>query len=213
MVTRNLETVARAHGVTVPILFQAAYQIWLAKASGQADISFDYLLSGRNVDMMDVDPQTINGTLANFLPVRCNIDFHQSLKAYLEATQDMFWAITENGNVGLNEIYDAANLSRDTARNNCLFLYQPFQPSANSAEELATRWLVMAQSKVRMFQPYALVVEVSKAPNNEHRLTVMYDSGVFEQDAVQQIATEIIHLTNSLADLPSGSDSLNYLQA
>ncbi|EPS32046.1 hypothetical protein PDE_07005 [Penicillium oxalicum 114-2] len=212
MVTRNLETTARAHGVTVSIIFQAAYQIWLAKASGQTDISFDYLLSGRNVDMADVDPQTVNGTLANFLPVRSNLDFNQSLKAYLEGIQDMFWAITENGNVGLNDIYDAAELSRDTARNNCLFLYQPFQPSANSAEELASRWLVMAKSKVRMFQPYALVVEVSKAPNNEHRLTIMYDSDVFEQEAAQQIATEIIDLTDKLAEVSSGSDSLHVLQ-
>lgn len=199
VVPRNLESVARAQGVTVSILFQAAYQLWLARASNRSDISFDYLLSGRNVDSVDVDPQTINGTLANFLPVRCTISPQQPLREYLAATQDLFWAITENGNVGLQEIYAAAGLSPRTAQNHCLFLYQPFEPSANGAKEDVTRWLVMAKSEVRMYQPYALVVEVAKALNNEHRLTVMYDPNTFTSADAEGIAHEIARLTDLLA--------------
>ena len=199
MVPRNLEPVARAQGVTVSIIFQAAYQLWLARASNRSDICFDYLLSGRNVDFADVDPQTINGTLANFLPVRCTISPQQPLREYLAATQDMFWAITEHGNVGLQEIFAAADLSFQTAKNNCLFLYQPFEPSANGANEDTTRWLVMAKSKVRMYQPYALVVEVSKALNNGHRLTVMYDENTFTSADAEGIANEISRLTDLLA--------------
>jgi hypothetical protein len=210
MVPRNLESVARAQGVTVSILFQAAYQLWLARASNRSDISFDYLLSGRNVDLGGVDPQTINGTLANFLPVRCTISPEERLREYLAATQDMFWAITENGNVGLQEIFAAAGLSR-TAKNHCLFLYQPFEPSANGANEDATRWLVMAKSQVRMYQPYALVVEVAKALNHEHRLTVMYDADVFTSADAEGIAKEIARLTDLLASCSSDETCLGDL--
>ncbi|KAE8373931.1 hypothetical protein BDV26DRAFT_54415 [Aspergillus bertholletiae] len=208
IIPRNLEPVARAQGVTVPILFQAAYQLWLCRASGQNDISFDYLLSGRNVDMVDVDPQTINGTLANFLPVRAQIDPQSTLGDYLETVQDIFWGITEHGDVGLHEIFNAAGLSRITASNRCLFLYQPFEPAANSEESESDRWLVMAKSKVRMYQPYALVVEVAKALNNRNRLTVMYDTDVFKEEGAHQIASEIASLVDQIADLCGQNVSL-----
>ncbi|CAG8140317.1 unnamed protein product [Penicillium olsonii] len=208
VIPRNLEPVSRALGVTVPILFQAAYQLWLCRASGQKDVSFDYLLSGRNVDMVDVDPQTINGTLANFLPVRAEIDPQSALSDYLESVQDLFWSITEHGDVGLHEIFNAAGLSRATASNHCLFLYQPFEPAANSEESESDRWLVMAKSKVRMYQPYALVVEVAKALNNQNRLTVMYDTDVFSKEGAHQIAAEITNLVDRIADLCGQNVSL-----
>ncbi|OQE43301.1 hypothetical protein PENCOP_c003G06442 [Penicillium coprophilum] len=207
IIPRNFESVARGQGVTVPILFQAAYQLWLCRASGQNDVSFDYLLSGRNVDMVDVDPQTINGTLANFLPVRAQIDPHSALSDYLESVQDIFWGITEHGDVGLHEIFNAANLSRTTASNRCLFLYQPFEPAANEESE-ADRWLVMAKSKVRMYQPYALVVEVAKALNNRNKLTIMYDTDVFNEAEAQKIASEITALVDQIADLCGQNVSL-----
>ncbi|GAB1202671.1 hypothetical protein APSETT445_001292 [Aspergillus pseudonomiae] len=211
IIPRNLESVARAQGVTVPILFQAAFQLWLCRASDQNDVSFDYLLSGRNVDMADVDPQTINGTLANFLPVRAQIDPQRALGDYLESVQDIFWGITEHGDVGLHEIFHAARLSRTTASNRCLFLYQPFEPASSSEESESDRWLVMAKSKVRMYQPYALVVEVAKALNNRNRLTVMYDADVFNEDGAQQIASEIAALVDQIADLCGQNVSLQQL--
>ncbi|KAB8262221.1 hypothetical protein BDV32DRAFT_147871 [Aspergillus pseudonomiae] len=211
IIPRNLESVARAQGVTVPILFQAAFQLWLCRASDQNDVSFDYLLSGRNVDMADVDPQTINGTLANFLPVRAQIDPQRALGDYLESVQDIFWGITEHGDVGLHEIFHAAGLSRTTASNRCLFLYQPFEPASSSEESESDRWLVMAKSKVRMYQPYALVVEVAKALNNRNRLTVMYDADVFNEDGAQQIASEIAALVDQIADLCGQNVSLQQL--
>lgn len=208
MIPRNLEPVARAQGITVPILFQAAYQLWLCRASGQNDVSFDYLLSGRNVDMVDVDPQTINGTLANFLPVRAKIDPQSALSTYLEAVQDIFWGITEHGDVGLHDIHRAARLSRTTASNRSLFLYQPFEPAANNEEAESNRWLVMAKSQVRMYQPYALVVEVAKAFNSKNRLTVMYDMNIFNQEIAQKIASEITALVDQMADFCKQNVSL-----
>ncbi|KAF7591410.1 hypothetical protein BBP40_001571 [Aspergillus hancockii] len=197
----SLESVACAQGVTVPILFQAAYQLCLCRATAQNDVSFDYLLSGRSVDMVDVGPQTINSTLANFLPVRAQIDPQSALGDYLEAVQDIFRGITEHDDVGLHEIFNAAGLSWATASNRCLFLYQPFEPAANSEGSESDQWLVMAKSKVRMCQPYALVVVVAKALNHRNRLTIMYDTDAFTEEGARQIASEIIALVNQIADL------------
>lgn len=68
----QLDAYATKTGQTPSIIFKAAYQIWLALQSGSHDASFDYLYTGRNVDLPN--PQFINGTCANFLPLRSQIE-------------------------------------------------------------------------------------------------------------------------------------------
>ncbi|KAF2490825.1 acetyl-CoA synthetase-like protein, partial [Lophium mytilinum] len=176
----DIETKAKLLGVTPSIIFQGAFQLWLSRATGNTTTSFDYLVSGRNVALPD--PQNINGTLANFLPVVATIDHSTTLKNFLELTQDEFWSMTEYGNVGLDDIYAAANVSRKDTGNQILFLSQPFDIAAKDDPNAAFRWLVLAESKVRMDQPYALVVELSKAPGNQHKITVMYDQNVISEE-------------------------------
>lgn len=196
-ITTNLDRLALASGVTPPVIFQAAYQLWLSRETGHSDVSFDYLLSGRNVDLPN--PQTINGTLANFLPVRARINPQARLRDLLQETQDAFWGATEHGNVGLDEIYAAAGVARAEVGNRTLFLFQPFEPVGGGADE-ATRWVVMAKSRVRMFQPYGLVVEVAKAVGEGHRLAVMYDEGIFTEERARGIAAEIAEIVEVFAE-------------
>ena len=111
---------AAASGVTVPILFQAAFQAWLARATGQRTVGFDYLYTGHNVDM--ANPQDINGCTANFIPLRAHVA--GPVSAYLEATQADFWDATGHGVVGLADIFRAAGLDREQYGHRALFLFQ-----------------------------------------------------------------------------------------
>ncbi|PIA89264.1 Nonribosomal peptide synthetase 3 [Cercospora beticola] len=195
LIDTQLDDLVSSTGVSQSSIFQAAYQLWLSRASGDSDVNFDYLLSGRNIDLPD--PLTINGTLANFLPVRHKIDQDScTLQDFLQATQDGFWAMSENGNVGLHDIYAAAGLDRQAFGNRTLFLFQPFEP-AGAPDEM--RWLILAKSRVRMYQPYALVVEVAKAPEGRHKLAVMYDETVFDVERVESIVVEIKRLVENFA--------------
>ncbi|EME85211.1 uncharacterized protein MYCFIDRAFT_135309 [Pseudocercospora fijiensis CIRAD86] len=195
IISTDLESLASTTGVSPSSIFQAAYQLWLARTSKSPDVNFDYLLSGRNVDLPD--PMTINGTLANFLPVRHQL--HEStttLREFLQATQENFWNMTEHGNVGLDDIYRAAGLDRHAFGNRTLFLFQPFEPAGAPDER---RWLVLAKSRVRMYQPYALVVEVAKAVEGRHKLAVMYDETVFSHERAREIAEEIRGIVEGFA--------------
>lgn len=143
----KLGALSKTTGVTIPIIFQAAFQIWLARGSSSLDIEYDYLYTGRNVDLPD--PQSINGTCANFLPLRVKVDRESGIDKYLKDTQSLFWQATENGNVGLGDIYEAcsevkgegesggegepntnAARTRAALSNTALFLFQPFEPAA-----------------------------------------------------------------------------------
>lgn len=203
-IATNLDILTRNHNITPSTLFQAAYQIWLHRRTASATVSFDYLISGRNTTSLP-DPQSINGTLATFLPVRATIPSAKSssisLVEWLQDTQDTFWTMTEHANVNIDEIYTASGLDRASDGNQSLFLFQPFEPAAvaNQADVDAQRWLVMAKSQVRMYQPYALVVEVAKAVGGAHRLNIMFDETIYSADDAKQIAREIEEIVSDIA--------------
>jgi hypothetical protein len=192
IIPTNVEALTQSCGATPSTIFQTAYQLWLAQTTSKLDVSFDYLLSGRNI-AFSADPMCINGTLANFLPLRSpSVPDSASLGSYLEATQDAFWAATDHGNVGLTSIYKYSGVDRKTFGNRTLFLFQPFEPTAGDDE---LRWLVMAKSRVHMIQPYALVVEVAKAKESgQHRLAIYYDEAVFRRKDIENISIEINRL-------------------
>ena len=197
----HLEEFATRCGVTPSVVFQAAFQIWLTRVSGSRDVSFDYLLSGRNVELPN--PQLINGNLANILPFRSQLaredkdDATSNLQGYLEETQRVFWEVTENGNVDIDSIYDSVKISRQQHGNRAMFLFQPFEPAKSEPAPDEMQWVVMKGSEVRMYQPYALVVEVSKAVSG-HLVKVMYDQYVFSKLQAEEIAAKQIKIVEDM---------------
>ncbi|KAF7159181.1 hypothetical protein CNMCM6106_006314 [Aspergillus hiratsukae] len=133
--TINLEfdAFAKTTGVTVSIIFQFIFQLRLALRSNHRDVAFDYLYTGRNIDLPD--PQTINGTCENLLPVRSKIDPSMPVSEFLRQTQDEFWQYTENSTVGMDEIHEACATTREGFSNKTLFLFQPFEPATATGKQ------------------------------------------------------------------------------
>ena len=204
----DFETFSRSSGVTVSILFQSIFQIWLARRSGQPSIAFDYLYTGRNVDLPD--PQGINGPCANFLPMRSEVHPLTPVHEYLLRTQDDFWQYTENDTVGIEDICQAFSVPREETANQALFVFQPFEPASpaggNGMQEVAQKWVVMAKSEVTMLQPYAIVFEVIKTEDlNGYKLKFAYDSSVWTKEEVE---LEVDIVEQMLAHVVGKADAL-----
>lgn len=178
----DVNRLARARGITAAIVFQGVFQLWLAEMTGFGEASYDYLLTGRNVDL--ANPQSINGTCANFLPFRIPINRNQTLASFLSETQDFFWQATDYGNVGLSDIFTAAHVDREEMGNRILFLFQPFEP-ASGPQKSEMRWVVLAQSQAHMTQPYALVEEVHKTVNG-YKIVIKYDDKVYTTADIEE---------------------------
>ncbi|KAL1962638.1 hypothetical protein VTN77DRAFT_9352 [Rasamsonia byssochlamydoides] len=179
-----VDAYAQKAGVTASIVFQTAYTILLSRLSRSTDVTYDYLLTGRNVDMDD--PQLINGTCANFLPFRSRFDSTTAIHSLLKATQSLFWEITENGLVSLGEIYRALEVDQATKAAKTLFLFQPFEPAVVGEQQEHMRWIVMAMSKVTMFVNYAIMFEVFKDVQG-HKLKLQYDERAFTREDAEGI--------------------------
>lgn len=198
----NLDGFASACGVTVPTVFQASFQLWLARSTGQFDIEMDYLYTGRNIDMPN--PQQINGICCNFLPLRARAKQGQSVREYLAQTQSDFWSATENAAVGLEEIYDAAGLDRSAAGNRSMFLFQPFEPQpagvANvGAQSEDMHWVYMAGAEITMPQPYGLVCEVRKTAEG-YRIKFTFDTSAFTANEATKGANKMVAMVERMLD-------------
>ncbi|KAH6658496.1 hypothetical protein BKA67DRAFT_591458 [Truncatella angustata] len=190
----DVATYAQTAGVTPSIVFQTAYTLLLSRLSGETDITYDYLLTGRNVDMDD--PQLINGTCANFLPFRSRFDRSTTeMNTLLRETQNGFWQMTENGLVSLGDIYKALGVDRRRTAAKTLFLYQPFEPAQGEQDHM--RWIVMAMSKVTMFVNYSIMFEVFKDVQG-NKLKLQYDARLFSEQAAGTVMDTYMEIVTRL---------------
>lgn len=174
-VSADVDSIASMYGVTASTVFQAAYSIAAGRMAGTTDVLVDNLLTGRNADVEN--PQLLNGTCANFLPFRSQLSKTISIEKFLKDTQSQFWDTTENGIVGLQDIYRALDKDRQIHSAKLLYCFQPFEPSPATAAPDHMRWIVMAQSKVFMSINYAVMLEVQKTTTG-HRFKLQWDGRV-----------------------------------
>lgn len=99
-------------GVTLPNLVQTAWALVLQNYSGLDNVSFGYLVSGRNVDVKDVD--RIIGPLINMLV--CHVDASASTNVIdlLHATRDQYAESLDHQHVSLGRVQHNIGLSAAT---------------------------------------------------------------------------------------------------
>jgi amino acid adenylation domain-containing protein/non-ribosomal peptide synthase protein (TIGR01720 family) len=81
-----LEEAARRAGVTLGTLVQAAWAILLSRTSGEEDVVFGAVVSGRPPHLRGAESMV--GLFINTLPVRVRIEEHETLAAWLRRLQE-----------------------------------------------------------------------------------------------------------------------------
>ncbi|CAK1358027.1 unnamed protein product [Cercospora beticola] len=187
-ITADVDTIALRFGVTASTVFQAVNALVVGNITSSSDILVDNLITGRNADV--ANPQTVNGTCANFLPFRSRLSVSTTVAQFLKTTQSDFWDTTEHGNVNLDDIYQGT-LGWDRANKGgmakMLYCYQPFDPAPAGSDVNHMRWIVMAQSQVYMTFNYALYVEVQKTAAGGHRIKLEWDSRALGANVVERV--------------------------
>ncbi|HYG65159.1 MAG TPA: condensation domain-containing protein, partial [Thermoanaerobaculia bacterium] len=84
----TMEEAARRAGVTLGTMTQAAWALLLARASGEEDVVFGTIVSGRPPHLRGSDAMV--GLFINTLPVRVRIEESKELAAWLRGLQDRF---------------------------------------------------------------------------------------------------------------------------
>lgn len=196
----DVNVAAQRHGVTAPIIFQTAYTLLLACLAGTTDVAYDNLLTGRNVPLDN--PQLINGNCANFLPFRSQFNETTTIHSLISRTQSLFWETTENGMVGLADIYGALGVERDMHAAKTMFCYQPFEPPRERQDDM--RWVVVAMSEARMCFNYAFMVEVFRGVRG-WRVKFQWDEKVMGGQEAEGVGGLYVRILDALVKVEGGT--------
>ncbi|MGD2085539.1 MAG: amino acid adenylation domain-containing protein [Candidatus Aminicenantes bacterium] len=127
----GIKALARAEGVTLYMLFLAAYNILLAKLSGQEDIVVGTPLSGRKRP----DLYQTMGMFVNTLAVRTFPRGEKRFYTFLQEVKEKTLTAFENQEYPFEELIEAVVPQRDFSRNplfDCVFALETLEPYQSS---------------------------------------------------------------------------------
>ncbi|RBM10740.1 non-ribosomal peptide synthetase [Streptomyces sp. PT12] len=123
-VTRPLVDTARRHGVTVATVLQACWSIVLAEETGQRDVVFGTVVSGRPAELPAVERMV--GLFINTVPTRVRLDPDESLSDLFVRLQAEQAALLPYQHISLTDIRRITN-SGDTFDTMMSFANYPFE--------------------------------------------------------------------------------------
>jgi non-ribosomal peptide synthase protein (TIGR01720 family) len=176
-ITRALGELARSHYTTVSTVLQAAFAQLLCSLTGQHDVAFGAVVSGRPAEVADADSMV--GLLINTVPVRANITPTTTTTDLLEQLQRAHNHTLEHQHLALRDIHRITGQERlfDT-----VFVYENYPTDtaalSGGAHELAI-------TDFRDFYHYPLTIQA--VPGRQLELRVQYRADLFDTATIEAL--------------------------
>ncbi|NGO70810.1 non-ribosomal peptide synthetase, partial [Streptomyces boncukensis] len=194
--TGALTALARARGLTLNTLVQAAWSVVLARLTGRDDVVFGATVSGRPPELDGVE--SMIGLFINTVPVRARIDEREPLSAFLDRVQEQQSATLAHQHTGLADIQRRTGLGDlfDT-----LIVFESYpdvepdtEPDAgpDAAGRLRTS---VREHRDATHYPFAWAVE----PGDRLTLTAEYRTDLFDEAAVARVSAAMVRLFEEMA--------------
>ncbi|WP_063762162.1 non-ribosomal peptide synthetase [Streptomyces bicolor] len=153
--THAVGRLARAHGVTVNTVVQAAWALVLARLVGRTDVVFGTTVAGRHADLPGIE--SIVGPFINTLPVRAALAPDRPVAELLTELQERHVALMPHQHLGLQEIRRTAG---DGAVFDTLVVFEnlPEAPFVPADRETALTMRTVGEPEDRGHYPLALIV-------------------------------------------------------
>ena len=177
-ITRSLGELARSHHTTVNTVLQAAWAQLLCWLTGQHDVAFGIVVSGRPTDVAGADSMV--GLLLNTVPVRAKITAATTTADLLGQLQNAHNDTLEHEYLALSEIHRVTGHDQlfDT-----IFMYENYPVDTAALAGISGLSIVGFNS--REYNHYPLSVQA--LPGNELGLRVEYDTELFDQTGIDAL--------------------------
>ncbi|MEV5708584.1 amino acid adenylation domain-containing protein, partial [Actinoallomurus sp. NPDC052274] len=199
---------ARAQGVTLNTLVQAAWGLLLARLTGRSDVVFGQVVSGRPPELPGVERMV--GLFVNTVPVRLRVRADETLADLLTRLQAEQAALLGHQHLGLAEITGllgggavAGSALFDTLT---VFENYPFDPSA-MGEPVAGLRLTGAAQRDATHYPLTLYV----VPGDRLTLRLDHRPDVVDEDAAATLLarfSKLLRILTETPDVPVGAVDL-----
>ncbi|MFY2860982.1 condensation domain-containing protein, partial [Mycobacterium sp. THU-M104] len=177
-ITRAVAELARSRHTTVSTVLQAAWAQVLTWLTGQCDVAFGAVVSGRPAEVADAESMV--GLLINTVPVRVSITPNSTAADLLDQLQSAHNHTFDHQHLGLSEIHRATGHERlfDT-----VFVYENYPTDA--AVLSGNEGLAVTAVTNRDYYHYPLTVQA--LPGSQVELHVQYFAEMFDVADVEAL--------------------------
>ena len=175
--TQELDEATKDLGITMNILFQAAWAQTMAAKTGQSNILFASCVASRPPEVNGIE--SVYGPLLDILPMR--MDFEDiPVRQWLNSILDTTLSAMSHGHLPLNELRKFSNDDGEGAFLNSMTVFENF--SKGSGTELPFNI-----TSLPGFERTSYPLTVLGYPEESLQLVIIYDAALFGEQDVQDL--------------------------
>ena len=197
--TSALRLLAREHQLTVNTIMQGAWALLLSRYSGETDVVFGTVVSGRPPELSGVEEMV--GPFINLLPLRVNMDGKLQLLPCLKRLQAEQLEMRDYEYSPLVQVQGWSDIPRGLPLFETMMVFENYPISSSSTRDRDVT-LKMARVKNVEKTSYPLTFEV--VPLDKVVLQLSYDTGYFTKEQVDQM---LQHLGRILEEMVAHPDA------
>ena len=192
--TTALTRQARAQGLTLNTLMQAAWAILLGRLTGRDDVVFGITVAGRPPEIAGIESMV--GLFINTLPLRVRLPASKPLLAVMKELQESQSRLMAHQHLGLAEIQSLAGLG-DLFDTLAVFENYPVDQRTLAADEAGLRPTGVSGHSAPHYP-----LSLTAAPGERLQLRLNYRPDLFERASVEAMVGRLVRLLEAMVAEP-----------
>ena len=196
-VVAALREMARARHLTLNTIVQGAWALLLSRYSGEEDVVFGAVVSGRPAELAGVEQ--IVGLFLNTLPVRARIEADPPVAAWLASLQEQTVALGQYQYSPLSQVQEWSDVPRGQPLFESILVFE----NLPGDETLLTRTGDLTIADVRSIERSNYALTVYAYPRGGLALRIVYDPSQFSGSLIGRMAEHFRVLLEGIAADPN----------
>lgn len=197
--TAALQALARQSGVTLNTMVQGAWSLLLSRYSGEKDVVFGTVLSGRSGDLAGIESMV--GMFINTLPVRVKIPKNETVLSWLKTLQEQQVELRQYEYSSLLQVQGWSEIKRGQSLFDSVLVFENYPVDEQVKAGMGGLSIEAARFIERTNYPLSVLV----APDHELMVKVIYDSIRFGESSVERMVGHLLTLLEQMAENPEGA--------
>ncbi|MBE9162165.1 non-ribosomal peptide synthetase [Tychonema sp. LEGE 06208] len=194
--TAALQSAARQHQLTLNTLVQAAWALLLSRYSGEEDVVFGTVVSGRPPDLMGAE--SVVGLFVNPLPVRVKIDPQDVILSCLKQLQSQQVEARQYEYSPLIEVQGWSEVPRSLPLFESFVVFENYPSDASLQEKIEN----LKVENIRSLETTNYPLTVMAMPGAALTLKIIFDRSCFEDSAIARMLGHLQTLLEGMAANP-----------
>jgi hypothetical protein len=192
--TRALNSLGRQHRLTMNTLVQGAWALLLSYYSGQRDIVFGVVVSGRPPELAHVE--AIVGLFVNTLPMRARVTPGEILRDWLKGLQERQMEMQSYEYSPLFDIQQWSEVARGESLFDSIFAFENFPTAFSRNDEKGEMGLDITVEA--SFERTSYPITVMASPGPPLTIRILYDSRRVDTSAVERMLARLQSLLENM---------------